>query len=599
VLGLATHEAHFYILREWVPIGRERFAKVCDACAALGHTAVDCPVLSAARAHQSSEQRELEMAALLPSKPLQLLSLPTLREYLLFSLRPEAMAAADAADAAEARAAEWDAERLIDDFVCLTFLVGNDFLPALPTMSIANGGLSVALDCYRAVYPRLSGYLTDGGALQLEPLRQFMRLLSRAESSLLARKALRANARADEARKRRKLSRAVGGVHTDGGGAAPAGDATPLAVGASAGSGGADAAADADGADDADGGAEEGDARAAEPGGAEDDVKARQLAVAAVRDVRGSEGTVDAAAAWRAAEYAAWFDESFDSRARAELCSSYLQGLAWCLSYYYDGCADWRWYLPYHYAPFALDVADSLDAGWRAHPWGAEEALAPLLQLCCVLPPQSAALLPASYGELVNDAAHELGHLFPSTVELDFRGKRHSWQAVVLLPFLPLDEVSAALASLALQPHERRRNVRRDPLAYGVRGAGGLPLQEWKDVRCDEAGLAGSVRRVAEGGGAVEYRPLEPPPPHVARLLAGASVPKAVLSLADHAQGGGVTRSASGWAGPAEQAKKSPEQRKQKRQQRRGAAVPARPAVPAAAAGSGGDAGGLFGFSIV
>ena len=57
MIGLATHERRFYILRDWVPLGRERFLEVCDVCGTEGHSARACPVLSAARAFQSASQR--------------------------------------------------------------------------------------------------------------------------------------------------------------------------------------------------------------------------------------------------------------------------------------------------------------------------------------------------------------------------------------------------------------------------------------------------------------------------------------------------------------------------------------------------------------
>jgi len=50
-------------------------------------------------------------------------------------------------------------ERAIDDFILMTFLVGNDFLPTLPTVSIIDGALDIVLEIYKNV-GRQCGHLT-------------------------------------------------------------------------------------------------------------------------------------------------------------------------------------------------------------------------------------------------------------------------------------------------------------------------------------------------------------------------------------------------------------------------------------------------------
>jgi 5'-3' exonuclease len=75
----------------------------------------------------------------------------------------------------------FDIERIIDDFVFMCFFVGNDFLPCLPHMDIADGSLNLMMNVYRDMLPDLGGYLTDKSAIHLPRLELFVQEISRRE----------------------------------------------------------------------------------------------------------------------------------------------------------------------------------------------------------------------------------------------------------------------------------------------------------------------------------------------------------------------------------------------------------------------------------
>lgn len=80
---------------------------------------------------------------------------------------------------------ELDLERIVDDFVFMCFLVGNDFLPHIPAMRITDGGIDCLIILYKMVLPKLQKYLTDCGNVDLEVLDEFLKSVGAIEDELL------------------------------------------------------------------------------------------------------------------------------------------------------------------------------------------------------------------------------------------------------------------------------------------------------------------------------------------------------------------------------------------------------------------------------
>ena len=93
---------------------------------------------------------------------------------------------------------EKDRERLIDDFVFIMILLGNDFLPELPSLDIVNGSIQDLIAIYKYLFSLRSPlirrevcldrhkFLIDDAKPSISLLRQFFRKLSETEEVMIA-----------------------------------------------------------------------------------------------------------------------------------------------------------------------------------------------------------------------------------------------------------------------------------------------------------------------------------------------------------------------------------------------------------------------------
>lgn len=164
-------------------------------------------------------------------------------------------------------------------------------------------------------------------------------------------------------------------------------------------------------------------------------------------------------AGWKDRYYTSKFgaESAADAGFRSGVYKSYVEGLVWVFRYYYAGVASWKWFYPYHYAPFASDLR-GLDTMTVAFDLG--KPFRPLDQLMGVLPPRSSHALPPACAAMMNDPSSSIADFYPARFAMDPNGKRFTWQWVVLLPFIDEARLVAAVDSVAgtLSPEERKRN---------------------------------------------------------------------------------------------------------------------------------------------
>lgn len=364
MLGLATHEPHFTLLREVVKFN-------------TGFTRGGAPSARATILRQTKEAQY------------QLLNLAVLREYI-------------EVDLALGCGYSVDKERLVDDFIFLTFLVGNDFLPHLPTLDIGEHAFDLIFSLYKELLEEKEGYLTkDGELCDLPRLERLFAMIGQQEAEILANREF--EDKKDAAKKRRFK------------------DAPAMMT------------------EEEEEEAEELRQREYEEAIQEALGNAPAGESKRLDDGMGGDGGGLITKDYRGRYYYDKFNVVASTAVGREYLSTlaerYLEGLMWCLAYYVKGCVSWTWYYPYHYGPMLIDMHGLNDMSSRIS-FELGQPFKPFQQLLGCLPPASKKLLPKSYQWIMTAEASPLISSYPPTFKIDQNGKKSPWEAVVLLPFI-------------------------------------------------------------------------------------------------------------------------------------------------------------------
>ncbi|CAM9601459.1 unnamed protein product [Ectocarpus fasciculatus] len=149
MLSLVTHEKHFSLLREKMSVRHSRRKKPKDP---ITYTRND----------------------------FELMEVSLLREMLRLQFQSQAND--------PKLPFKFELERVIDDFVFMCILVGNDFLPNVPHLDISDGALNHMMNMYKLLLPKMGGYLTKKDQIHHGRLEMFMHEVSRREAMYFRRR---------------------------------------------------------------------------------------------------------------------------------------------------------------------------------------------------------------------------------------------------------------------------------------------------------------------------------------------------------------------------------------------------------------------------
>eukprot|EP00934_Nitzschia_sp_Nitz4_P002883 Nitzschia sp. Nitz4//scaffold356_size15932//2575//6992//NITZ4_008878-RA/size15932-snap-gene-0.1-mRNA-1//-1//CDS//3329548961//2873//frame0 len=456
MLGLATHEPNLVLLRERVvfSMAKRRMAT----------------------AHYSANSSYSSLDAYLHNGHFEFLHMGVLRDYLAFEFETSNILSSS----------PYDLERTIDDFVFMTFFVGNDFLPHMPALDIADQAFDLLFYTYKQCRKQWlqngsdEPYLTNAGNIVSgKRLEEFLTAVGSHEVAYYDKKKvswageqkrLKASYKrwgvdgnipdadlvaskeeSDRAAYRRMLLKEQQqDVDVTGNGLSDdmtksfspvmSGDFQPL-----------------DEEDELEEGiiSKMGNLLQNSLSGGNDDQETLEVA-------RWEASNMDDQDLKGRYYYDKFQFSPFDAEKHTALRKAYVEGLVWCLKYYYEGCVSWEWYFPYHYGPMLSDLVnldEILDDISFEGKLG--EPLRPFEQLMGCMPPSQALHLPEPYQWLMTEAKSPIIDFYPRSFTIDMNGKRWPWEAVVLLPFIDskrLLEAASQVNEDLLTPDERARN---------------------------------------------------------------------------------------------------------------------------------------------
>lgn len=132
---------------------------------------------------------------------------------------------------------------------------------------------------------------------------------------------------------------------------------------------------------------------------------------------------------WRSNYYYHLFEKNINSDIINRVCRMYINGLKWTCDYYFNRKTNWSWYYKFSYSPTILDIYNylnmnfiqtkTIDDIYENSVVDDDVPSTNIEQLLMVLPPSSINLIPIDFRKYVHDVSLGQTHNFPTSFKIN------------------------------------------------------------------------------------------------------------------------------------------------------------------------------------
>jgi 5'-3' exonuclease len=267
--------------------------------------------------------------------------------------------------------------KLISDYILISFILGNDFLPHAPAFNIRTKGMQILMNNYREHFGKKGLFLTDPlstpCSIDWKNFRLFLEKLGEQELSNLQR----------EHRQRDKLESLPPRVREGDDPFLAKLDSLPVHI------------------------------------------RAKERYIAPEHDD------------WQRRYYKVTLDATLADR--KTICTDYLKTLEWNFKYYTSGCPDWRWTYRFRCAPLIQDLAKHVPIfASELMPFTEPRPVSAITQLAYVLPISTHHYLP---DKVQSNLHKYMSEYYGENYEIDWTYCKYFWESHAVLPEMHLDKL--------------------------------------------------------------------------------------------------------------------------------------------------------------